>query len=42
MSPVQLLLYSSDTLKRIKKIIDNKRAYLVTSFPSSDDPKLSY
>ena len=37
----QSIIYSPKIIKRIKKLIKNKEAYLVPGFPSNDDIKLS-
>ena len=37
----QILLYSPRIMKRIKRLIKNKNAYIVPGIPSNDDIKLS-
>jgi hypothetical protein len=37
----QILLYSPRIMKRIKRLIKNKNAYIIPGIPSNDDIKLS-
>ena len=36
-----MILYSPDIIKRVKRLIGTKPAYLVPGFPSNDDIKIS-
>ena len=36
----QILLYSPRIIKRIKRLIKNKNAYIIRGIPSNDDIKL--
>ena len=37
----KMILYSPDVIKRVKRLIGGRPAYIVPGFPSNDDIKIS-